>query len=127
MSVGVRGMGQCCALCLDCAGHRIVTLSGGNGRSVTEPREELGGECNIDCFKMGYMQMSPALNLSTGARSMELPCFLPQNDNKSFCSLERERNGAKCAEYSGGEQMVFTDIKKLPGVRGKKAVRAECV
>lgn len=123
MSVGVHGMEQCCALCLDCAGHRPVTLSGGNGSSVTEPWLEPGGECNTNYFTMGYMQISPALNLSTGERSTELPCFFPQNDKKSFCSF-----GAKCAEYSVGEQQtVLTDTKKLPGVRGKEAVRAECV
>lgn len=89
MSIGVHGLGQGCALCPDCAGHGIVTLSSGNGWSVTEPWVELGGECSINCFKMGYMQMSSALNLSTGARSTELPRFLPQNDRESFLLIRR--------------------------------------
>lgn len=111
------------ALCRDYAEHYILTFPSGYGKSILAvPWVELRGECNINCSKMGYMQISSsALNLLMEARSTESLLSLFSPNKKPFCSFEGNGHGGKYEKYSTGAHAVFTDTRKLPGVRGKRS------
>lgn len=58
----MHNIGQGCVLCLDYGERYILTFPSGYGRSIlTVPQVELGGEHDIDCFRMAVCKYLPLL------------------------------------------------------------------
>lgn len=116
MLIGVYNIGQGCVLCLDYDEYYIFIFFNGYGRFIFIVFwVELGGECNINCFKIGYsVNIIFYIKFFYGGKKYRIIVeifFL--NDKKFFCLIEGEWNGVMYVKYVIGENIVFVDIKKL--------------
>merc|ERR1712223_1105541 len=117
MSIGVHNVGVGKISLLDNGEEYTATFPSAYSRNILNiPWIELGGKCEINCFKTGYsasLEFKCKPFFSSEMNKVSAEVFAP-NIKKPILKVDGEWNGKMMAKWASGKNEVFIDVNKLP-------------